>query len=59
MHPQEQGFTYLDLVAPWPFPLPAGAEWVSHLADTKDEFEVDDAIATYSTWREIMMIVIS
>ena len=46
----EQQFIDIDISAPPPVQLPA-EPWVDYLSDTKDEFEVDDAIAVFSTFR--------
>ena len=48
--PEGQQFTDLDDKAPPSVRLPAD-QWVEILNDAKDEFEVDDASAVFSTWR--------
>ena len=48
--PQGQQFIDLDDQAPPPVQLPTD-EWVKILNDAKEEFEVDGAIAVFSSWR--------
>lgn len=49
--PFEQQFIDLDIQAPPPVLLPADETWVEILNGAKAEFEVDGAIAVFSTWK--------
>ena len=44
-------FIDLDIQAPPPVHPPAGEQWVEILNEAKEEFEVDGAIAVFSSWR--------
>ncbi len=50
--PVQKGKQFIDLDDQVPPPVqPPADEWVEILNDAKDEFEVDGAVAVFSTWR--------